>query len=208
MTLAEKEDVLQPLADMYFEMSKIAGVDEVGKGSLFGPVLASAVILNELNANILLKAGVKDSKKLSKKKITLLAPLIKQNSNSWGIGQASAREIDALGIRLATERAMIRALQRLNLKPELVLVDGVLPIREWNGSQETIKQGETHYPAIAAASIIAKEYRDGLMKRMSSKFPGYGINKHVGYGTEFHRKAIKLLGPTKLHRLSFLKKII
>ena len=193
---------------MYFEMSKIAGVDEVGKGSLFGPVLASAVILNEFNANILLKAGVKDSKKLSKKKITLLAPLIKQNANSWGIGQASAREIDALGIRLATERAMIRALQRLNLKPELVLVDGVLPIREWNGSQETIKQGETHYPAIAAASIIAKEYRDGLMKRMSSKFPGYGINKHVGYGTEFHRKAIKLLGPTNLHRLSFLKKII
>ena len=205
---AEKGEDLQPQAEMTIDLTKIAGVDEVGKGCLFGPVFASAVILNQLNINILLKAGLKDSKQLTKKKIQLLSDFIKENSNAWGLGQASAREIDTVGIRVATERAMIRALQKLPAQPKLILVDGVLPIRQWKGSQATIKKGETHSPSIAAASILAKEYRDKLMIRIADRFPQYGINKHVGYGTEFHRKAIKLFGPTNLHRLTFLKKII
>ncbi len=192
---------------MKIDLEKVAGVDEVGRGALFGPVLASAVVLNQLQSIELLDAGLKDSKKLSKSKIQSLSNLIKKNSISWGLGQASAKEIDNFGIRTATEKAMIRALQRLHKKPEIVLVDGILPIREWEGMQRTIPKGETHSPSIAAASILAKECRDKLMIRISENFPKYGINSHMGYGTEFHRRAIKLLGPTRLHRLSFLKKI-
>tara|TARA_Y100001968_G_C19178266_1_gene629078 strand:- start:193 stop:777 length:585 start_codon:yes stop_codon:yes gene_type:complete len=192
---------------MHIDLEKVAGVDEVGRGSLFGPVLASAVILNQFQSIKLLNAGLKDSKKLTKPKIQNLSTLIKKTSIAWGLGQASAKEIDNFGIRTATERAMIRALQRLPAKPEIVLVDGILPIRGWQGLQKTIPRGETHSPSIAAASIIAKEYRDKLMIRIAKNFPKYGINHHMGYGTEFHRRSIKLFGPTKLHRLSFIKKI-
>tara|TARA_Y100001968_G_scaffold333849_1_gene400150 strand:- start:1286 stop:1870 length:585 start_codon:yes stop_codon:yes gene_type:complete len=186
----------------------IAGVDEVGKGSLFGPVFASAVVLNDLDQTFLIASGLKDSKQLSKKKISELALLITQNSQSWGLGQASAREIDSIGIRAATETAMIRALQRLNKKPELVLVDGVLPIKGWEGEQITLIKGESKSPSIAAASVLAKHSRDDLIKRLSSQFPNYGLNTHVGYGTKHHCISIKRNGPSRLHRLSFLKKIL
>tara|TARA_Y100001968_G_scaffold333604_1_gene397571 strand:- start:2023 stop:2616 length:594 start_codon:yes stop_codon:yes gene_type:complete len=194
---------------MFLEKKKIiAGVDEVGRGSLFGPVFAGAVILNDLNKSLLLQAGLKDSKELSRKTISSLIPLIIENSQAWGLGQASAREIDAIGIRAATEKAMIRALQRLNTKPELVLVDGNLAIREWKGPQLTLIKGDKKSASIAAASVLAKGSRDDLIKRLSKKFPGYSLHTNVGYGSEKHRESIRNYGPTKLHRLSFLKKII
>tara|TARA_B100001250_G_scaffold153288_1_gene131643 strand:+ start:1589 stop:2221 length:633 start_codon:yes stop_codon:yes gene_type:complete len=186
----------------------VAGIDEVGKGSLFGPVFAGAVILNRESKAILINAGLRDSKKLSSKKRSLLVPLIKSNCLTFGIGQSSAREIDSFGIRVATEKAMIRAIDKLLIKPELILVDGNLPLRLWLGSQRTIIRGDNYSPEISAASVIAKEARDNLIKRLAKKVPSYGLYKNVGYGTNLHRKMLIKSGPLDLHRISFLSKII
>ena len=185
----------------------IAGVDEVGKGSLFGPVFAGAVILNKTNESKLLSRGLKDSKKLNQSQRHNLVPLIKENSIGWSIGQASAREIDSFGIREATEKAMLRALEKLSSPPDLVLVDGLLPIRPWHGKQQTQVRGENHFPSIAAASVLAKEARDELIKRLAFKYDHYGLEKNKGYGTEIHRTNLIKLGATSLHRKSFLSKI-
>ena len=185
----------------------IAGVDEVGKGCLFGPVFAGAVILSKENETILLSLGLKDSKKLSHRKRRNLVPLIKKNSIAWSIGQASAREIDLIGIREATEKAIIRALEKFTSPPNLILVDGILPIRLWSGEQKTQVRGESHFASIAAASVLAKETRDDLMKRLSPKYNLYGIEKNKGYGTENHRKNLIKAGLTKLHRKTFLSRL-
>ena len=129
----------------------IAGVDEVGKGCLFGPVFAGAVILSKTNESKLLSQGLKDSKKLSQRKRYKLVPLIKENSIAWSLGQASAREIDNIGIRMATEKAMLRALEKFSSPPDLILVDGILPIRLWRGKQKNQVRGESHYPSIAVS---------------------------------------------------------
>ena len=186
----------------------VAGLDEVGKGALFGPVFASAVILDPNSEHELIALGLKDSKKLTPKKRAQLVPLIKKLSFSWSIGQASSLEIDSLGIRAATEKAMIRAIYGLSIKPKYLLVDGSLPIRTWPGKQETLIKGESKSSEIAAATDLAKEARDELIKKLSIDFPQYGLKKNVGYGTEFHCKALKRFGPTKLHRITFLSKII
>ena len=186
----------------------IAGVDEVGKGSLFGPVFAGAVVLENHAKITLLNAGLKDSKVLTSKKREMLVPLIHEQAKDWALGQASSREIDLIGIRKATEKAMLRALQRLKQPIDLVLVDGVLPLRLWEGKQKTLIHGESESPAIAAASVLAKEARDGLIKRLSNHYPEYGLKTNVGYGTKLHRKVLVALGPTHLHRKSFLSKIL
>ena len=185
----------------------IAGVDEVGKGCLFGPVFAGAVILSKENETILLSLGLKDSKKLSHRKRRNLVPLIKKNSIAWSIGQASAREIDLIGIREATEKAIIRALEKFTSPPNLILVDGILPIRLWSGEQKTQIRGESHFASIAAASVLAKETRDDLMKRLSLKYNLYEIEKNKGDGTENHRKNLIKAGLTKLHRKTFLSRL-
>ena len=185
----------------------IAGIDEVGKGCLFGPVFAGAVILSKENETILLSLGLKDSKKLSHRKRRNLVPLIKKNSIAWSIGQASAREIDLIGIREATEKAIIRALEKFTSPPNLILVDGILPIRLWPGEQKTQVRGESHFASIAAASVLAKETRDDLMKRLSPKYNLYEIEKNKGYGTENHRKNLIKAGLTKLHRKTFLSRL-
>ncbi len=187
---------------------QIAGVDEVGKGCLFGPVFASAVILSNSAGSQLLDAGLKDSKLLTKGKRAKLLPAIIKLSASWGLGQASAKEIDSLGIRKATEKAMLRAIHKLTIKPSLVLIDGSLPLRLWEGNQESLVRGESKSPAIAAASVLAKESRDEVIKRLAKEFPGYGLETNVGYGTSNHREALVKSGATKLHRQSFLSKII
>ena len=189
------------------KQSLIAGVDEVGKGCLFGPVFAGAVILSKSNEIKLLKEGLKDSKKLTFQKRSYLVPLIKNNCIDWAIGQASAREIDKDGIRIATEKAMVRALEKLLSAPELLIVDGILPIRLWPGKQKTQIRGETHFPSIAAASVLAKDSRDELIKRLAKKYSLYGLEKNKGYGTERHRKSLIKEGATKLHRKSFLSKL-
>tara|TARA_B100000579_G_scaffold435027_1_gene457298 strand:- start:458 stop:1045 length:588 start_codon:yes stop_codon:yes gene_type:complete len=192
---------------MIANKTQIAGVDEVGKGCLFGPVFAGAVILSESNESTLLSKGLKDSKKLSSLQRNNLVPLIKDNSIAWSIGQASAREIDSEGIRIATEKAMIRALDKFLSPPALILVDGILPISLWRGEQQTQVRGESHFASIAAASVLAKEARDELIKRLASKYNLYGLDKNKGYGTEIHRANLIKEGATKLHRKSFLSKL-
>ena len=186
--------------------SLIAGVDEVGKGCLFGPVFAGAVILSKANEKTLLSQGLKDSKKLNHRQRNKLVPLIKKYSSAWSIGQASAREIDSIGIREATEKAMLRALEKFPSPPELILVDGILPIRLWAGKQKTQVRGESHFASIAAASVLAKETRDQLIQRLALKYSIYGLDKNKGYGTELHRSNLIKAGASKLHRKSFLSK--
>ena len=193
---------------MALKKSQTAGIDEVGRGSLFGPVFAGAVVLEKKAQYKLLKAGLKDSKALVAKKRAMLVPLIQQTSQDWAIGQASSREIDSIGIRKATELAMLRALQKLSHPINMILVDGVLPIRLWDGPQKTLIHGESKSPEIAAASVLAKEARDSLIKRLAVHYPQYGLETNVGYGTKLHRENLLALGPTSLHRKSFLSKIL
>lgn len=203
----ENEEGLLPLLNMGDKKFLIAGVDEVGKGCLFGPVYAAAVILSKENETKLLSQGLKDSKKLSHRQRNILVPLIKTNSIAWTIGQASAREIDAVGIRNATEKAMLRALEKFSSPPDLILVDGTLPIRVWPGKQKTQVRGESHFASIAAASVLAKEARDELIKRLARKYNCYGLEKNKGYGTEIHRTNLIKEGATKLHRKSFISRL-
>ncbi|MGA0278970.1 MAG: ribonuclease HII [Vulcanococcus sp.] len=188
---------------------RIAGVDEVGRGCWFGPVFAGAVVLSDAARETLSAAGLTDSKALSAKRRSQLVPLILEQAESWALGQASAQEVDGLGIRSATERAMLRALQRLGSPaPDHVLVDGNLPLRLWSGSQETVVRGDSAHLEIAAASVLAKQARDALLVRLAQRYPGYGFERHAGYGTAQHRAAVLSLGPTQLHRRSFLRKVL
>jgi len=186
----------------------VAGVDEVGRGCLFGPVVAAAVVLSETAGQRLAAEGLTDSKQLSPRRRGLLLPRIEALAEEWSLGQASAAEIDRDGIRPATERAMLRALSRLHQPPQLVLVDGSQPLRGWEGRQRCLVGGDRQKMAIAAASVIAKQYRDGLVTSLARRYPGYGFERHVGYATAVHRAALLERGPTPLHRLSFLNRLM
>jgi len=192
--------------DPLLDPLEIAGVDEVGRGCLFGPVFAAAVVLPAAAAERLQAAGLTDSKKLSPSRRAALVLPIKRSAAAWGIGQASAAEVDRCGIRTATELAMLRALQRLGTPPRLLLVDGPLPLRLWSGRQLPLVGGDARCAAIAAASVLAKQERDALVRRLALRHPGYGLERHVGYATARHREALARLGPTSLHRLSFLSR--
>ena len=167
------------------------GIDEVGRGALFGPVFSAVVVLTEKNKRILKSFGVMDSKKLTPKKRKLLFPRILLLSSDYGIGQSSAREIDKLGIRAATELSMIRALKKLKKKPSEIIIDGPLFLRPWNGIQKNIISVDSKFTAIASASIVAKVSRDELMERLEKKYSGYLIFKNKGYGTREHLSFIK-----------------
>ncbi len=176
----------------------IAGVDEVGRGSLIGPVYAAAVILNS-NIN---KKELKDSKKLNKIKREVLAKYIKKNS-TWAIGSASLKEIEQINILNASLLAMKRAIKKLKTKPTLVLIDGnKIPLME-NYKLKSIIKGDQKISEISAASIIAKVFRDRLVTNLSKKFKKYSWSKNVGYGTKDHIVAIKKYGVTKFHRKTF-----
>ena len=198
----KKEEDLQ---QVFNKVSEI-GIDEVGRGAVFGPVFSAVVVLNKKNKLILKKSGVTDSKKLTEKKRKLLLQKILLLSSDYGIGQSSVREIDKLGIRFATELSMIRALKKLKKKPSELIIDGPLLLRPWNGIQKNIISGDSKFTAIASASIVAKVSRDNLMERLDKKYSGYLIFKNKGYGTKEHLSLIKKNGITNLHRKSFLKK--
>ena len=176
----------------------ICGVDEVGRGTLAGPVVASAVVLQE-NHNI---DGLDDSKQLSVKNRELLFPLIIENSISVGIGIIDSQIIDKLNIRRATLLAMKNAILDLKIKPNLVLVDGIDKI-DINIPNENIIKGDSKVDCIMAASIIAKVKRDLLMKEYSNKYPEFGFEKNKGYGTKFHLNALKKNTPCPIHRTTF-----
>ena len=198
----KKEEDLQRVLNKVYE----AGIDEVGRGAVFGPVFSAVVVLNKKNKFLLKRFGVMDSKKLSPKKRKLLFPKILLHSSDYGIGQSSSREIDTLGIRLATELSMIRALKKLKEKPSELLIDGPLLLRPWNGIQKNIVSGDSKFTSISSASIVAKVSRDNLMESLEKKYSGYLIFKNKGYGTREHLSSIKENGITNLHRKSFLKK--
>ena len=176
----------------------VAGVDEVGRGSLIGPVYAAAVILNK-NIN---KKDLKDSKKLSKNKREVLSKYIKKNS-TWAIGSASLKEIEKINILNATLLAMKRAIIKLKKKPDLVLIDGNKSPKIKNYLTRNIIRGDQKIIEISAASIVAKVSRDKLMKNMSKKYEKYKWNINAGYGTREHIKAIKKFGITEFHRKTF-----
>ena len=176
----------------------IAGVDEVGRGSLIGPVYAAAVILNK-NIN---KKKLKDSKKLSKKNREILEKYIKKNS-IWAIGSASLLEIEKLNILNASLLAMKRAINKLKKKPTIVLIDGNKVPEMKNYKFKSIIKGDQKISEISAASIIAKVSRDRLVKNLSINFKKYNWGKNAGYGTKEHLTAIKKFGITKYHRKTF-----
>ena len=182
------------------------GIDEVGKGAIFGPVFSAVVVLTEKNKSTLKQYGIKDSKKLTPKQRKLILPKIFLLSSDYGIGQSSAREIDKLGIRLATELSMIRAIKKLKEQPSELIIDGPLSLRLWKGIQKNVISGDSKFTSIASASIVAKVSRDKLMERLEKKYSGYFLFKNKGYGTREHLSIIKKNGITNLHRKSFLKK--
>ena len=179
-------------------MKVLAGVDEVGRGSLIGPVYAAAVILNKsINTKIL-----KDSKSLSKNKRKEISTYIKKNS-IWAIGQASVREIEKINILQASLLAMKRAIIKLKKKPSLVLIDGNKLPNIKNYNLKYIIKGDQKIPSISAASIIAKVSRDKFVTTLSKSFKNYRWDTNSGYGTKEHIKAIKKFGVTKYHRKTF-----
>jgi len=176
----------------------IAGVDEAGRGALAGPVVSAAVLFSS-GPEI---PGLTDSKKLSQRVRLDLEMEIKRNCACWAVGIATAEEIDRLNGFQATLLSMRRAVNSLTMQPDRVLVDGNhLPDIGYPG--EAIIQGDLHEPVVSAASIIAKVTRDSMMQVYSVEYPGYGFERHVGYGTKLHLQSLSELGATPIHRKTF-----
>tara|TARA_A100001015_G_scaffold213385_1_gene239344 strand:+ start:2300 stop:2860 length:561 start_codon:yes stop_codon:yes gene_type:complete len=179
-------------------MKIIAGVDEVGRGSLIGPVYAAAVVLNKsINTKLL-----KDSKKLTKKNRENISKYIKKNS-IWAIGKASVKEIEKMNILQASLLAMERAIKKLKKKPKLILIDGNKTPNLKNHKLQSVIKGDQKIPSISAASIIAKVTRDKMISKLGQKFKNYYWGKNYGYGTKQHLAAIKKFGFTSHHRRTF-----
>ena len=176
----------------------VAGVDEVGRGALCGPVVAAAVILGEgFDAQ-----GIDDSKRLTARQREQLAARIREGARGWALGWADPREIDRLNILRATHLAVRRAIEGLPQAPDLLLVDA-MTVPGIKLVQRAIIKGDALSVSIAAASIIAKVARDEVMVECDRRYPGYGLAHNMGYGSDDHREALRRLGPSKIHRRSF-----
>ena len=182
----------------------IAGLDEAGRGALAGPVSVGAVILPDDNPLLTRTlSGVRDSKQLTPGQRDQLAPRIKEIARAWGIGFASADEIDALGIVPATRLAASRALETMPFLPDFLLTDFRLELPELDVSQTALVKGDQRSLSIASASILAKTARDELMLGLDPQYPQYGFARHKGYGTLIHRRMITKLGFSPVHRKTF-----
>ncbi len=184
----------------YFDKSKLeAGCDEAGRGCLAGPVYAAAVIMHHDFFHPLLT----DSKLTTKAQRKELRPIIEKQAISWAVARLTHKEIDKYNILNASFRAMHRAVKKLNVRPELLLIDGNRFIPYKGIAHECIVKGDSKFTSIAAASILAKTHRDEYMQKQAKKFPQYGWSKNKGYPTAEHRAAIQQHGPCDLHRKSF-----
>ncbi len=179
----------------------VAGVDEVGRGPLAGPVVCCAVIM-PLKDNDLIE-GVDDSKKLSESKREKLAALIREKAIAVSVAEVSPEEIDEINILNAVKKCMTAAVNGFTVKPDITIVDGCDLKLGFNA--EYVVKGDLKSYTVGCASIVAKVYRDEMMKKLAEKFPAYGFEKHKGYGTAAHIKAIKENGPCSLHRKTFIK---
>jgi ribonuclease HII len=184
----------------YFTKTKIeAGCDEAGRGCYAGPVVAAAVILPKNFKHPLLN----DSKKLSESQREILRPIIEEQAIAWGIGVVDHEEIDRINILKASFKAMHKAIDQLTKRPALLLIDGNRFIPYFQIPHQCFVKGDGRFASIAAASIIAKTYRDRLMQDLHTEFPQYGWDRNKGYGTATHRKAIEIHGLCRYHRKSF-----
>ncbi|WP_338430210.1 ribonuclease HII [Synechococcus elongatus] len=186
----------------------VAGVDEVGRGCLFGPVVAAVVVLPEAAIAPLQRAGVTDSKQLSQYQREQLYPLICDTAEAVAWGLSSVAEIERWNILQATFLAMRRALTKIDRPLSRCLIDGNQRLPKVSLAQTSVVQGDRHCVTIAAASILAKVWRDRLLERLDDRYPGYGLRQHKGYGTAQHRQAILQFGPTPLHRSHFLRSLL
>ena len=176
---------------------RIAGLDEAGRGALFGPVFAAAVILNPKRRLV----GLDDSKKLSPERRAELAPRIRQHALAWAVAEIDAQRIDAWNIYQASRQAMTAALQQLSIQPDYLLLDAMhLDVLI---EQKSLIKGDARSVSIAAASILAKTHRDARMEEWDVVYPQYGLAQHKGYATPDHLEALRVHGPTPLHRYSF-----
>ena len=177
--------------------TRIAGIDEAGRGALFGPVVAAAVVLNPKRRIV----GLDDSKKLTPERRAELAPRIQEHALAWAVAEIDASRIDAWNIYQASRQAMIAALQQLSILPDYLLIDAMqLDVLI---EQKSLIKGDAKSISIAAASILAKTHRDARMNEWDVIYSGYGLAQHKGYGTPEHLEALRRLGPTPLHRNSF-----
>jgi ribonuclease HII len=177
----------------------VAGVDEAGRGPLAGPVVAAAVVLRWDGTRL---AGVRDSKTMTAAAREAAAVRIRRQALAWALGAASVREIDRHNILRASVRAMRRALARLGLAPDYVLIDG-FPVPDLGCTHDGIVDGDARCLSIAAASVLAKVTRDRLMTALGRRYPAFAWEENKGYATEFHLAALDAEGPTRHHRLSF-----
>jgi len=175
----------------------IVGIDEVGRGCWAGPVAAGAVMLRRSIP------GLKDSKQLTREQREKLDVIIRKQAVAFGIGWAEPAEIDVLGMTAAVRLAMQRALECITIEYKEVVIDGSLNFLRDNPKVRSLTKADLFIPAVSAASVIAKVARDNLMSEFSTKYPGYGFEKHVGYGTAFHIAALDKLGVSEIHRKSF-----
>lgn len=201
-----KKQSLPPILDWADRGQFVAGVDEVGRGPLAGPVVAAAVILDPNNPI----EGLMDSKKITEKRREILAVEIKEKAISWAIARVDVDEIDRINILQASLRAMSIAVSELHQQPDFVMIDGNRIPADLNINAEAIVKGDDRVECISAASIIAKVARDLEMVEMDSIYPGYGLAKHKGYPTKVHVEALNKLGVTKIHRRTFgpVKKVL
>jgi ribonuclease HII len=182
----------------------VAGMDEAGRGALAGPVCVGVVILPDDDPHLMRTlSGVRDSKQLTPRKRDQFVPRIKEIARAWGIGFASADEIDSLGIVASTRLAANRALEAMSFLPDFLLTDFRLELPELDVSQTALVRGDQRSLSIASASILAKTARDTLIVELDPQYPQYGFLRHKGYGTLAHRRMIAKLGFSPIHRKTF-----